>query len=61
MNSSRSDVVTQFVRVFVCVSLLLVSLESVVRVKCVSRVFQECFKNVSRVSRLFQGCFKIVS
>ena len=51
MSSSRSDVVTKCVRVSVCVSLfsLLVSLEFYLVLKCfkgVSRVFQECFKNV---------------
>ena len=51
MSSSRSDVVTQCVRVFVRVSLffLLVSLEFYLVLKCfngVSRVLQECFKGV---------------
>ena len=51
MSSSRSDVVTQCVRVSVRVSLffLLVSLEFYLVLKCfngVSRVFQECFKSV---------------
>ena len=29
--------------------------------KNVARVFQGCFKSVSRVLRVFQGCFKSVS
>ena len=76
MSSSRSDVVTQFVRSCFCVSLffLLVSLESI-EVLSSLKVFQWCFKKVLRVFKLsrmfpvsfkgvykkFQGSFKGVS
>ena len=61
MSSSRSDVVTQFVRVSVCPSVrplffLLVSLKFLLVLKSfngVSRQFKECLK--------FNGSFKAVS
>ena len=54
MSSSRSDVVTQFVRTLFS---SFVSLESVVHLE-VLRLFQGCFKDFMRLS---QGRFKGIS
>ena len=66
MSSSRSDVVTQFVRLFVCSSLFFSF--SVFEVLSSPKEFQWCFKKVLSVfevsacfkeaSRMFQGSFK---
>ena len=67
MSSSRRDVVTQFVRLFVfsCVPFfLLVSSESVMQLEChimSPRKFKGCMKIqvcFKEVSRMFQGSFK---
>ena len=71
MSSSRSDVVTQSVRLFVFpfvrpLFFLLVSLKFLLVLKSfngVSRQFKECLKfngSFKEVLRVFQGCFKDV-
>ena len=60
MSSSRSDVVTQFVRPFVRLFVPFFSF-SVLGVLSGPKEFQWCFKKVLRVfgdSRVFQECFK---
>ena len=61
MSSSRSDDVTNFVCVCVCVSVLnLLSLEHSKHLKpYVSVVSQESLKCLKGVPRLFQGCLKV--
>ena len=73
MSSTRSDIVTQCVRLFVCVSmcvslcLLFVYLKFLLVLKSfngVSRQFKGCLKfsgSFKDVSRKFQGCFKQIS
>ena len=71
MSSSRSDVVTQFVRPLVRHQGVFFSLRSYKGVSrslmCVSMKYQGCFMQVSLigsfkvVSRKFQGCFEGVS
>ena len=66
MSSSRSDVVTKFVRSFVRSSVMKEFFFSLRSYKGVSRKSNGCFNEVSRMfhasfmDRKFQGCFKKV-